>query len=249
MAERPMLELRNVSAAYGPIRALREVSIRVPAGGITAVIGVNGAGKTTALTVMAGLMAATEGEIAFDGADCDLRGRPVIRPGIGFSPEGRRLFGEMSVADNLRVGAFTVRDKRKAAAGLERVYRLFPRLEERKAQKAGTLSGGEQQMAAIGRALMVEPKLLLLDEPTLGLAPMVVSQVTDMVGRIRDEGTSIVLVEQNAGVALRVADFAYVLDNGRVALEGSARELRDSELIRAAYLTREAAPSTRTPRA
>jgi branched-chain amino acid transport system ATP-binding protein len=243
VADDALLELRNVSAAYGPIQALGAVSLSARSGRITAIIGVNGAGKTTTLAVMAGLMAVSGGEVVFDGVTCDRRARAAIRPGIGLSPEGRRLFPEMSVADNLRVGAFSVRDKERAAAELDRVYKLFPRLAERSSQKAGTLSGGEQQMAAIGRALMAEPKLLLLDEPTLGLAPKIVTSVASLIQRIRDEGTSIVLVEQNASVALRVADYAYVLDKGRVVLQGTPAELRDSDLIRATYLEQRTAPS------
>jgi branched-chain amino acid transport system ATP-binding protein len=232
-----LLRLEEVSARYGDALALEGISLSAETGTVAAVIGVNGAGKTTTLKVISGVMRPTHGEIYFDGAR--VTGQTtgaLVRRGVAHCPEGRRVFPHMSVRENLEVGAFTVRDRERIAERLAWVWEMFPVLRERHDQKGGTLSGGEQQMLAIGRALMTGPKLLLLDEPTLGLAPKIMRSVGDMIRRIRDEGVSIILVEQNAEIALELADHAYVLESGHVRLEGLAAELRESDFVRKVYL-------------
>jgi branched-chain amino acid transport system ATP-binding protein len=232
----PRFELRNVDAAYGDIVALRGISLALQAGSTTAIVGANGAGKSTMLNVIAGLHRPTSGELYYDGKPCPPRERPVIRDGIAYSPEGRRVFPHMTVADNLRVGGFDIRRKSELEERIDSVYERFPVLAERREQKAGTLSGGQQQMLAIGRALMRSPELLLLDEPTLGLSPKMVLAVAEMIQKIGEGGTTIALVEQNANIALQLAGYAYVLVAGVVALEGPAEELRNSDQIAASYL-------------
>ena len=219
----------------GPQEILRGVSLDVAEGAIVAVLGANGVGKTTLMRALSGIYRTSGGATVFDGEDMtDSPSHEVVRRGLAQAPEGRQIFGTMTVRENLLLGGRTLRQDR--AARMERMLELFPRLRERLAQKAGSLSGGEQQMLCIARALMSKPRLLLLDEPSLGLAPMVVKQIFDLLVQIRGEGTSILLVEQNARAALRVADHAYVMEAGRVTLSGSAADLAADPRVRAAYL-------------
>jgi len=238
----PILRVRDLSVTYGKVAALTNANLQVGAGQIVTVIGPNGAGKTTMLAAIMGALPAsggTRGEIRFDGIDC--AGAPIERlvaRGMTLVPEKRELFGEMSVEDNLLLGAFQryrhgQRDHDKTMA---EVYALFPRLQERRAQLAGTLSGGERQMLAIGRALMARPKLLMLDEPSLGLAPLIVREIFHIIEELKRRGASILLVEQNARAALKVADFAYVLETGEIALEGPAQELANDKRVIESYL-------------
>ena len=233
----PLLSLRGVEAAYGQIVALKGVDIDVNPGEIVTIIGANGAGKSTLMMSIFGCPRARAGSILFDGADITHRPtHEIARLGLAQAPEGRRIFARMSVFENLQMGA-AVAGLANFDADLARVFSIFPRLKERRDQRGGTLSGGEQQMLAIGRALMSRPRLLLLDEPSLGLAPLIVRQIFDSIGRIaREEGVTIFLVEQNAFHALRLADRGYVLANGRVRLSGSGRELLANQEVRAAYL-------------
>ena len=232
-----MLELKGIDAGYGAFRALFGVDLRVEAGEAVAVIGANGAGKSTLLRVISGLLPATAGTMTMLGTD--LRQIPphkIIDTGIAHVPESRRLFGRLSVEDNLRMGAFPAGARKQLGERLDYVYNLFPRMKERRTQLAGTLSGGEQQMCAIGRALMSAPKLILLDEPSMGLAPVVVQQVFDLVRRIRSEGYTVLIVEQNVQQVLKVVDRAYLLEVWRIASSGSAATLMASDEIRKAYL-------------
>ena len=232
-----LLELESVDAFYGRIQALRGLSIRVEKGEVVALIGSNGAGKTTTLRTVSGLMHPQGGSIRFDGKDIT-RTPPsrIVEMGISQSPEGRRLFPRMTVIDNLRMGAYTRDDRAGIAADMERVFQLFPRLQERRTQIAGTLSGGEQQMLAMGRALMAKPKLMMLDEPSLGLAPILIETIFSIVREINAQGTTVLLVEQNANKALEVAHRGYVLETGVVVQHGSGRELMASEEVQKAYL-------------
>ncbi len=232
-----LLEMRGVSVNYGKVTALRGLSLNVPEGGIVTIIGGNGAGKTTTLRAISGLSRASSGEIWFEGQRIDtLSPDRIVARGIAHVPEGRRIFPDMTVEENLRTGAFLRRDRAGIEADLEKVYGRFPRLRERRTQRAQTMSGGEQQMLAIGRALMSRPKLLLMDEPSMGLAPIIVEEIARIVEEINAEGVPVVLVEQNAELALDLADHAYVLETGNLALEGPADELHDNEHVRAAYL-------------
>ena len=240
----PMLALKNVDVFYGKIHAARRVSLHVKAGEIVALIGGNGAGKTTLLTAVSGLLRPAGGEIALAGESIlGLAPERVVRLGLSHVPEGRLVFSPLSVEDNLRLGAYTRRGRegREAAARtLARIYEMFPVLAERRAQAAGTLSGGEQQMLALGRALMAEPRLLLLDEPGMGLAPLVVRDIFRLIVRLRDElGLTVLLVEQNARSALRIADRGYVLETGRIILQGPADELLANKDVQRAYLGRD----------
>ena len=232
-----LLELRDVSVNYGKVSAIRDISMGVPDGGIVTIIGGNGAGKTTTLRAISGLEPLKSGEIHFDGERID--GLPVHRivaRGIAHVPEGRRVFPDLTVEENLRTGAFLRRDQAAIEADLEQTFDRFPRLRERRVQLARTMSGGEQQMLAIGRALMTRPRLLLMDEPSMGLAPIVVEEIARIISEISAQGVPVVLVEQNAELALDLADYAYVLETGDLALEGPANELHDNEHVRAAYL-------------
>ncbi len=232
---RRILEVRDLTVRMGPQEILRGVSLDVAEGAIVAVLGANGVGKTTLMRALSGIYRTTGGATVFDGEDMtDSPSHEVVRRGLAQAPEGRQIFGTMTVRENLLLGGRTLRHDR--AARMERMLELFPRLRERLTQKAGSLSGGEQQMLCIARALMSKPRLLLLDEPSLGLAPMVVKQIFDLLVQIRSEGTSILLVEQNARAALRVADHAYVMEAGRVTLSGSAADLAADPRVRAAYL-------------
>ncbi|HJV29667.1 MAG TPA: ABC transporter ATP-binding protein [Gaiellaceae bacterium] len=233
-----MLEVQDVHTYYGSIEALKGITIDVRDGEIVTLIGANGAGKSTMLRSINGLNRPRRGTIRFQGKEITNRpAHEIVKLGIAQSPEGRRLFPRMSVLENLQMGAFQrVRGDKELQSDLERVYTLFPRLAERKAQHAGTLSGGEQQMVAIGRALMAKPKLLMLDEPSMGLAPIFVERIFDIVREINAQGTPILLVEQNALMALDVANRGYVLETGRVALADDAKTLRENEQVRKTYL-------------
>ncbi|TMF26876.1 MAG: ABC transporter ATP-binding protein [Chloroflexi bacterium] len=232
-----MLELEGVDAFYGRIQALRGVTIKVERGEVVALIGSNGAGKTTTLRTISGLMHPNSGTVTFDGQDIT-RTRPsrIVELGISQSPEGRRLFPRMSVLDNLFMGAYSRNDKPGITSDMARVFQLFPRLQERRTQIAGTLSGGEQQMLAMGRALMAKPKVLMLDEPSLGLAPILQETIFSIVREINAQGTTVMLVEQNANKALEVANRGYVLESGVIVQTGSGRELLASEEVQKAYL-------------
>jgi branched-chain amino acid transport system ATP-binding protein len=237
MSGETMLEVRNVSAGYGSFRALFDVSLEVKAGEAVAVIGPNGAGKTTLLRVISKLIPATSGEIRMTGTPLGpMAPDKVVELGIAHVPENRRLFPRLTVEENLRMGAYAPSARAKFRERLEFVYELFPRMRERRGQLAGTLSGGEQQMCAIGRALMSGPKLLLMDEPSAGLAPVIVQQVFRLVERIRAEGYTVLIVEQNVQQVLRVADRAYLLEVGGIRRSGSAAELLASDEIRQSYL-------------
>jgi branched-chain amino acid transport system ATP-binding protein len=234
---RRILELENLHVYYGAIHAVKGISLDVGEGEIVTLLGANGAGKSTTLRAINGLNRARDGRITFQGRDITtLRPHEIVSMGIAQSPEGRRLFPRMSVLENLEMGTFQREDRSTYKEDLERVFRLFPRLQERRSQKAGTLSGGEQQMCAIGRALMAHPKLLLLDEPSMGLAPILVERIFEIVVEINREGTPVLLVEQNALMALDVAHRGYVLETGRVVLAGDASSLRNDELVRKTYL-------------
>jgi branched-chain amino acid transport system ATP-binding protein len=232
-----MLELTDIDAGYAGFQALFGVSMQVAAGEAVAVIGSNGAGKTTLLRVISGLLPPTSGRMTLEGRNLlAMPAHKIVAAGIAHVPESRRLFPLLSVEENLRMGAFIASARARFSERLEYVYRLFPRLRERKGQLAGTLSGGEQQMCAIARALMSGPKLILLDEPSMGLAPVVVSQVFELVRRIRGEGYTVLIVEQNVRQVLKVVDRAYLLEVGRVKAQGAAAELAASDEIRAAYM-------------
>ena len=232
-----LLEMRKIAVNYGKINAIRDISIAVPEGKIVTIIGGNGAGKTTTLRAMSGMISISAGEILFEGQRIDhLPAHKVVAHGIAHVPEGRRIFKDMTVEENLRTGAFLRRDKPEIERDLEQVYDRFPRLRERRVQRAQTMSGGEQQMLAIGRALMSKPRLLLMDEPSMGLAPVLVEEIARIIEEINAQGLSVVLVEQNAELALELAHHAYVLETGNTAMEGPAHELRGNEHVRAAYL-------------
>jgi branched-chain amino acid transport system ATP-binding protein len=235
-----ILELKDVHTFYGTIEALKGISIDVHDGEIVTLIGANGAGKSTTLRSVNGLNHPSTGAIRFMGEDITSKpAHEIVRMGISQSPEGRKLFPRMTVAENLEMGAFQRNDKAEIKVDMEHVFTLFPRLAERRTQKAGTLSGGEQQMCAIGRAMMARPKLLMLDEPSMGLAPIFVERIFETVVEINKEGTPILLVEQNALMALEVAHRGYVLQTGRVVLSGDAKSLRDNEQVRKTYLGEE----------
>ena len=232
-----MLKIDTIHVYYGAIHALKGVSLEVHKGEIVTLIGANGAGKSTTLRTMSGLLAPKSGSISFLGEN--IAGMPaheIVKRGISQVPEGRRIFAEMSVQENLEMGAFTRKDKAGVAQDFDIVYNRFPRLKERRKQQAGTLSGGEQQMLAMGRALMSRPKLLLLDEPSMGLAPLLIKEIFSIIEDINREGTTVLLVEQNANMALSIAHRAYVMETGRITLQGAAKELAASEDVRKAYL-------------
>ena len=231
-----MLQLENISTHYGAICAVNNVSLHVNQGEIVSLIGSNGAGKTSLLMTVCGNPRASSGRISFEGEDItQLPSHHIMRKGIAVSPEGRRIFSDLTVTDNLKMGGFFL-DKAQIEAGIEHVFGLFPRLRERAHQRAGTMSGGEQQMLAIGRALMSKPRLLLLDEPTLGLAPLIIAQIFEIIQTIRAAGVTVFLVEQNANRALQIADRGYVLETGKVVLEDSGANLLTNDEVRKAYL-------------
>lgn len=232
-----MLKVNEIDVYYGNIQALKGVSLNVEEGEIVTLIGANGAGKTTLLNTLSGLLRPRNGEIEYLGKS--IVGRPaqhIVKDGIVHVPEGRRVFANMTVEENLSLGAFLRKDNQGIKQDLEKVYELFPRLHERRKQQSGTLSGGEQQMLAMGRALMSKPKLLLLDEPSMGLAPILVQTIFDIIQDINKNGTTILLVEQNAHMALSIADRAYVIETGKVVISGTSQELQESEMVREAYL-------------
>ena len=233
-----MLEIQDLHVNYGGIKALRGISMQVPDGKIVTLIGANGAGKTTTLRTISGLVRASAGRIVYNGADITaMPAKSIVRQGVILSPEGRHVFADMSVEENLRMGAFLRKDKEGVRRDIRYVYDMFPRLEERRAQLAGTLSGGEQQMLALGRALLSKPKLLMLDEPSLGLAPLIVKDIFNTIVKInRDDGVTVLLVEQNAHMALRISDYAYVLETGLIGLEGKTEQLANNQELQALYL-------------
>jgi len=231
-----VLKLQNIHTYYGAIQALNDVSVEVDQGEIVTLIGANGAGKTTLLMTVCGSPRARSGSVLFEGEDITRQPtHTIMQKGIAISPEGRRVFSDLTVAENLKMGGFFL-NKQQVEAGMDRVYTLFPRLKERAGQRAGTMSGGEQQMLAIGRALMTEPKLLLLDEPTLGLAPLIIAQIFEIIQTIREQGVTVFLVEQNANKALQVADRGYVLETGKVVLADTGPNLLSNDEVRKAYL-------------
>ncbi len=232
-----LLEVRNLHVHYQKVAALKGVSLQVPSGGIVTIIGANGAGKSTTLRAISGLAKPSNGEIHFEGQRIDnLPAEKIVARGIAHVPEGRRIFPDLTVEENLRIGAFLRKDKAKIESDIEDIFQRFPRLRERRTQWARTLSGGEQQMVAIGRALMSGPKLLLLDEPSMGLSPVMVQEMARIVSNIAETGVPVVLVEQNAGLALRLASYAYVLEIGTIAVEGRSADLKANDHVRRAYL-------------
>ncbi len=233
-----MLEVKDLDVFYGNIHAIKNVSLKVKEGEIVTLIGANGAGKTTILQTISGIIRSKKGSIAYnDRIITKERAHKINWMGIAQVPEGRRIFTNLSVEDNLELGAYAVRESvQSKKTDIEKVYKMFPRMQERKKQRAGTLSGGEQQMLAIGRALMSKPNLLLLDEPSMGLSPLFVKEIFNTIKRLNDEGMTILLVEQNAEMALSIADRAYVIETGRITLEGPAEELKDNESVKKAYL-------------
>lgn len=232
-----MLEIKDLCVNYGVIKALKGISFEVNEGEVIALIGANGAGKTTTLHTITGLLSAKSGSIVLDGKDITRTpAHKIVKMGIAHVPEGRRIFQNLTVLDNIRLGAFTRKDKDAIAEDVEKVYKLFPRLEERKTQIAGTLSGGEQQMLAMGRALMSKPRIVVMDEPSMGLSPILVSEIFDIIESIRNQGTTVLLVEQNAKKALAISDRAYVLETGKIVLSGKASDLINDESVKKAYL-------------
>ena len=232
-----MLEVKNLLVHYGVIEAIKGIDFEVNKGEVIALIGANGAGKTTILHTVSGLITPSEGSITFEGHDLTkIPGHKIVSMGMAHVPEGRRIFQELTVLQNLKMGAYTRKDKKEIEATLENVYKRFPRLAERKNQIAGTLSGGEQQMLAMGRALMSHPSILLMDEPSMGLSPIFVNEIFDIIKEVSKGGTTVLLVEQNAKKALSIADRAYVLETGKIVLEGKASDLLNNEAIKKAYL-------------
>jgi branched-chain amino acid transport system ATP-binding protein len=232
-----LLELENVHSYYGNIHALKGISIRVEQAEIVTLIGGNGAGKSTTLKTISGVLHPRHGSVRLGGEDLQtFKPHQIVEKGVVQVPEGRRIFGRLTVTENLEMGAYTINDRSKVAANMEKVFAMFPRLKERRTQLGGTLSGGEQQMLAMGRALMADPKILLLDEPSMGLAPVLVDSIFDTIQSMHQQGTTILLVEQNARAALAVADRGYVLQTGTIVLSGDAAELRANEMVQKAYL-------------
>lgn len=232
-----MLEIKNLHVSYGGIKALRGIDITVPDGKIVTLIGANGAGKSTMLRTISGLVKAESGSITLDGREIlGLSINKICAEGIALSPEGRRVFSDLTVEENIKIGAYLRKNKSEIKNDMDWVYSLFPRLKERSWQFAGTLSGGEQQMLAVARALMSKPKVLMLDEPSLGLAPLIVQQIFEIIRQINKDGVTVLLIEQNANMALKVADYGYVLETGSIVLEGSGEDLLSNESVREAYL-------------
>ena len=232
-----MLEIKDLHVSYGGIKALRGINIEVPDGKIVTLIGANGAGKSTLLRTISGLVKAESGSILLDGKDITVQQiNKICAEGIALSPEGRHVFADLTVMENLRIGAYLRNDKKEIEKDLEWVFKLFPRLKERSWQYAGTLSGGEQQMLAVGRALMSKPKILMLDEPSLGLAPLIVQQIFDIIREINHAGVTVLLIEQNANMALKTADLAYVIETGEIVLTGTGTQVLENPMVREAYL-------------
>lgn len=232
-----MLEVKDLEVYYGVIQAIKGVSFEVNKGEVIALIGANGAGKTTILHTITGLLSPKKGSVIYEGTDVTkIPAHKIVSLGMAHVPEGRRVFADLSVYENLKMGAYTRKDKREVEESLDRVYTRFPRLKERKNQMAGTLSGGEQQMLAMGRALMSKPKIILMDEPSMGLSPILVNEIFDIIQEVSKSGTTVLLVEQNAKKALSIADRAYVLETGNIVLEGKAEDLLNDDSIKKAYL-------------
>ena len=232
-----MLSVKNINVFYGSIHAIRDISFHVDEGEIVTLIGANGAGKTTTLQTITGMLQAKKGQIIFEGKDITkVPGHKIVSMGMAHVPEGRRVFADLTVLENLKLGAYTRKDKNEVEETLQKVYQSFPRLKERKNQSAGTLSGGEQQMLAMGRALMSKPRIILMDEPSMGLSPIFVEEIFKIIQEISAAGTTVLLVEQNAKKALSIADRAYVLETGNIVLSGDAKELMNNESIKKAYL-------------
>ncbi len=232
-----MLEVKDLEVYYGVIQAIKGVSFHVDQGEVIALIGANGAGKTTILHTVTGLLAPKKGSVHFEGKDITkMPAHKIVSLGMAHVPEGRRVFAELSVYENLKMGAYTRKDKTEIEETLEKVYTRFPRLKERRNQMAGTLSGGEQQMLAMGRALMSKPKIILMDEPSMGLSPILVNEIFDIIQEVSQSGTTVLLVEQNAKKALSIADRAYVLETGNISIEGKAKDLLEDDAIKKAYL-------------
>ena len=232
-----MLEVKNLEVYYGVIQAIKGISFDVNEGEVIALIGANGAGKTTTLQTITGMLSAKKGSILFEGTDITkVPGHKIVSMGMAHVPEGRRVFAQLSVLENLKLGAFIRKDKDGIEEDLRNIYERFPRLEERKNQLAGTLSGGEQQMLAMGRALMSKPKIILMDEPSMGLSPIFVNEIFDIIKEVSESGTTVLLVEQNAKKALSIADRAYVLETGKIILQGDADKLLNDESVKKAYL-------------
>ena len=232
-----MLEVKNLEVYYGVIQAIKGISFEVNEGEVIALIGANGAGKTTTLQTITGMLKPEKGEVIFNGVDISkIQGHKIVPMGMAHVPEGRRVFAQLSVYENLKMGAYTRKDKNEIEESLKMVYKRFPRLEERKNQLAGTLSGGEQQMLAMGRALMSKPKIILMDEPSMGLSPIFVEEIFNIIKEISAGGTTVLLVEQNAKKALSIANRAYVLETGNIVLSGDAHEMMNNEQIKKAYL-------------
>ena len=233
----PILKVDDINVYYGSIHAIKGISFEVEQGDVVALIGANGAGKTTTLQTITGMLNAKAGSIQFEGTELTkIPGHKIVSMGMAHVPEGRRVFADMSVYENLLMGAYTRKDKNEIAQSLEMVYKRFPRLKERTGQRAGTLSGGEQQMLAMGRALMSKPSIILMDEPSMGLSPIFVNEIFDIIKEVSESGTTVLLVEQNAKKALSIADRAYVLETGRITLEGKASDLLHDESVQKAYL-------------
>ena len=232
-----MLEVRDLQVYYGMIHAIKGISFDVNQGEVIALIGANGAGKTTTLHTITGLLAPKSGSVLFEGKDITkVPAQKIVSMGMAHVPEGRRVFAELSVYENLKMGAYTRKDKKEIEESLANVYKRFPRLEERKNQMAGTLSGGEQQMLAMGRALMSKPKIILMDEPSMGLSPIFVNEIFDIIRAVSESGTTVLLVEQNAKKALSISDRAYVLETGTITMSGKAKDLLEDEAVKKAYL-------------
>ena len=232
-----MLEVKDLQVYYGVIQALKGISFHVNQGEVIALIGANGAGKTTTLQTLTGILSPKSGSIVFEGKDLTRTpAHKIVELGMAHVPEGRRVFADMSVYENLLLGAYTRKDKAEIAESLASVYKRFPRLEERKGQRAGTLSGGEQQMLAMGRALMSRPRIILMDEPSMGLSPIFVNEIFDIIREVSESGTTVLLVEQNAKKALSIADRAYVLETGSITMDGKAEDLLNDEAVQKAYL-------------
>ena len=232
-----MLEVKDLEVYYGVIQAIKGVSFQVNQGEVIALIGANGAGKTTILHTVTGLLSPKRGSVVFEGKEITkVPAHKIVSMGMAHVPEGRRVFAELSVYENLKMGAYTRKDKKEIEESLANVYKRFPRLEERKNQMAGTLSGGEQQMLAMGRALMSKPKIILMDEPSMGLSPIMVNEIFDIIRAVSESGTTVLLVEQNAKKALSIADRAYVLETGNIVLEGKAEDLLENDSIKKAYI-------------
>ncbi len=232
-----MLEVKDLEVYYGMIQAIKGISFEVNQGEVIALIGANGAGKTTTLHTITGLLSPKKGSVMFEGTDITkIPAHKIVSMGMAHVPEGRRVFAELSVYENLKMGAYTRKDKNEIEESLANVYKRFPRLEERRNQMAGTLSGGEQQMLAMGRALMSKPKIILMDEPSMGLSPIFVNEIFDIIQAVSESGTTVLLVEQNAKKALSIADRAYVLETGKITMSGNAKDLLKDEAVKKAYL-------------